>query len=128
MVSSCSRDGKACRVRYCLFYISNPESSEPKKRKAETSLAQKGSKPKRKRGEKAKAMLGGPKVKANKQADDVCHHCGQVGHWLRNCKAYLEQKRFVKGMYIMISICRLVLLLGYWILDVAHISVMIYSC
>lgn len=61
-------------------------------------MAQKSSKPKRKRGKKAKTVLGVPKVKANKQANDVCHHCGKLGHWLRKCKAYLVQKRSGKGM------------------------------
>ena len=24
---------------------------------------------------------------------ETCFHCGQVGHWKRNCKAYLESKK-----------------------------------
>ncbi|PWA92751.1 zinc finger, CCHC-type [Artemisia annua] len=47
---------------------------------------------------KGKAQLAyGPKPKTPPPAkkehpakDTVCHHCGVVGHWRRNCAAYLE--------------------------------------
>ncbi|GFP91121.1 retrovirus-related pol polyprotein from transposon tnt 1-94 [Phtheirospermum japonicum] len=42
---------------------------------------------------------GSKSGKVSKQADDVCHHCGKPGHWRRNCKDYLDQKRSEKGMY-----------------------------
>ncbi|GFQ08258.1 hypothetical protein PHJA_002969800 [Phtheirospermum japonicum] len=42
---------------------------------------------------------GSKSVKVSKQVDDVCHHCGKPGHWRRNCKEYLDQKRSEKGMY-----------------------------
>ncbi|KAL7105912.1 hypothetical protein ACP275_07G076500 [Erythranthe tilingii] len=35
--------------------------------------------------------------KVTKQVDDACHHCGKKGHWRRNCKAYLDQKRSEKA-------------------------------
>ena len=29
--------------------------------------------------------------------DDVCFHCGVKGHWLRNCKKYMEEKKKNRG-------------------------------
>ena len=33
-------------------------------------------------------------TKAKKTASkETCFYCGQVGHWKRNCKAYLESRK-----------------------------------
>ena len=34
-----------------------------------------------------------PKVKSGPIADDECFHCNAKGHWSRNCKKYLEDKK-----------------------------------
>ena len=34
-----------------------------------------------------------PKVKSGPTPDDGCFHCHAKGHWLRNCKKYLEDKK-----------------------------------
>lgn len=44
------------------------------------------------------------KKRVNKQEDDVCHPCGEKGHWCRNWKAYLEEKRYPKGIYFIENI------------------------
>jgi hypothetical protein len=31
--------------------------------------------------------------KASPSSDDVCFHCGVKGHWSRNCKKYLKEKK-----------------------------------
>ena len=31
--------------------------------------------------------------KAGASPDDACFHCGVKGHWSRNCKKYLEDKK-----------------------------------
>ncbi|VFQ60200.1 unnamed protein product [Cuscuta campestris] len=55
-----------------------------------------------------KAKKNGPKGKGNSEPnsrssklkpkggvakDSICHHCGEVGHWKRNCKQYLATKK-----------------------------------
>ncbi|VFQ62648.1 unnamed protein product [Cuscuta campestris] len=55
-----------------------------------------------------KAKKNGPKGKGNTKPksnssklepkggvakDSICHHCGEVGHWKRNCKQYLATKK-----------------------------------
>ncbi|VFQ90269.1 unnamed protein product [Cuscuta campestris] len=55
-----------------------------------------------------KAKKNGPKGKGNNDPksnspklkpkcgvakDSICHHCGEVGHWKRNCKQYLATKK-----------------------------------
>ncbi|VFQ73001.1 unnamed protein product [Cuscuta campestris] len=55
-----------------------------------------------------KAKKNGPKGKGNTEPksnssklkpkggvakDSICHHCGEVGHWKRNCKQYLANKK-----------------------------------
>ncbi|VFQ82608.1 unnamed protein product [Cuscuta campestris] len=55
-----------------------------------------------------KAKKNGPKGKGNTEPksnssklkakggvakDSICHHCGEVGHWKRNCKQYLATKK-----------------------------------
>ncbi|GJQ96985.1 retrovirus-related pol polyprotein from transposon TNT 1-94 [Tanacetum coccineum] len=32
-----------------------------------------------------------PSVKEHPTKDDICHHCKEVGHWKRNCPAYLAE-------------------------------------
>ena len=34
-----------------------------------------------------------PKVKSGPTPDDECFHCHAKGHWSRNCKKYLEDKK-----------------------------------
>ena len=55
---------------------------------------------KRKRQKPAKSETSGQATKAkekNKKVspsfDDVCFHCSVKGHWSRNCKKYLEEKK-----------------------------------
>jgi hypothetical protein len=31
--------------------------------------------------------------KTGPSLDDICFHCGVKGHWSRNCKKYLEEKK-----------------------------------
>ena len=38
------------------------------------------------------------KKKAGAPSDDVCFHCSVKGHWLRNCKKYMEEKKKNGGM------------------------------
>ena len=38
-----------------------------------------------------------PKVKENPAKDATCHHCGEVGHWRRNCPKYLAELRAGKA-------------------------------
>ncbi|XP_031392127.1 uncharacterized protein LOC116204198 [Punica granatum] len=40
---------------------------------------------------------GALKPKAKVAKDDYCFHCGNTGHWKRNCKIYLEELRKKKG-------------------------------
>jgi hypothetical protein len=42
--------------------------------------------------DKAKSKFK-PKPKAKISNEGVCHHCGEPGHWLRNCKLYLGEKK-----------------------------------
>ncbi|KAK1424234.1 hypothetical protein QVD17_19555 [Tagetes erecta] len=40
---------------------------------------------------KGKAKAEPFKPKEKKQKSDPCFHCGEVGHWLRNCPTYLKE-------------------------------------
>ncbi|PWA38154.1 hypothetical protein CTI12_AA583780 [Artemisia annua] len=40
-----------------------------------------------------KPKIPPPAKKEHPTKDTVCHHCGVVGHWRRNCAAYLEGLR-----------------------------------
>ncbi|PKI36625.1 hypothetical protein CRG98_042978 [Punica granatum] len=40
---------------------------------------------------------GALKPKAKVAKDDCCFHCGNSGHWKRNCKVYLEELKKKKG-------------------------------
>ncbi|VFQ79398.1 unnamed protein product [Cuscuta campestris] len=33
------------------------------------------------------------KPKGGVTKDSICHHCGEIGHWKRNCKQYLATKK-----------------------------------
>ncbi|XP_073139007.1 uncharacterized protein [Henckelia pumila] len=56
----------------------------------------KRSAPTRKNKPNKKHLLNAPKTD---KKDDVCFHCKQPGHWMRNCRDYLSQKRSEKGMF-----------------------------
>jgi hypothetical protein len=60
------------KKRKCLAKAKNPAESETSKQATKAK-------------EKNK--------KADPSPDDVCFHCGVKGHWLRNCKKYLEEKK-----------------------------------
>ncbi|KAK9675631.1 hypothetical protein RND81_11G020100 [Saponaria officinalis] len=48
-----------------------------------------------KKGAKAKGktiMNRNPKPKTTKHPNDKCNHCGELGHWKRNCPKYLKEK------------------------------------
>ncbi|PKI64995.1 hypothetical protein CRG98_014619 [Punica granatum] len=55
----------------------------------------------KKKGKKArgasKCDSGALKPKAKVAKDDCCFHCGNSGHWKRNCKVYLEELKKKKG-------------------------------
>ncbi|PKI48303.1 hypothetical protein CRG98_031305, partial [Punica granatum] len=55
----------------------------------------------KKKGKKAKGASqydsGALKPKAKVTKDDYCFHCGNSGHWKRNCKIYLEELKKKKG-------------------------------
>src|SRR6185312_7485375 len=34
-----------------------------------------------------------PKAKSGPTSEDECFHCHEKGHWSRNCKKYLEEKK-----------------------------------
>jgi hypothetical protein len=38
-----------------------------------------------------------PKAKSSPTSEDECFHCHEKGHWFRNCKKYLEEKKKKKG-------------------------------
>jgi hypothetical protein len=38
-----------------------------------------------------------PKAKSGPTFEDECFHCHEKGHWSRNCKKYLEEKKKKKG-------------------------------
>jgi hypothetical protein len=38
-----------------------------------------------------------PKAKPGPTSEDECFHCHEKGHWSRNCKKYLEEKKKKKG-------------------------------
>ncbi|PKI39012.1 hypothetical protein CRG98_040610 [Punica granatum] len=53
------------------------------------------------KGKKAKGASkydsGALKPEAKVAKDDYCFHCGNSGHWKRNCKVYLEELKKKKG-------------------------------
>ncbi|NEY13665.1 hypothetical protein DDE04_09195, partial [Bifidobacterium pseudocatenulatum] len=53
------------------------------------------------KGKRAKGAskydLGALKPKAKVAKNDYCFHCGNTGHWKRNCKIYLEELKKKKG-------------------------------
>ncbi|PKI53380.1 hypothetical protein CRG98_026220 [Punica granatum] len=55
----------------------------------------------KKKGKKAKGASkydsSALKPKAKVAKDDCCFHCGNSGHWKRNCKVYLEELKKKKG-------------------------------
>ncbi|PKI36517.1 hypothetical protein CRG98_043094 [Punica granatum] len=59
------------------------------------------------KGKKAKGASkcdsGALKPKANVAKDDYCFYCGNIGHWKRNCKVYLEELRKKNGSKTSIS-------------------------
>ncbi|XP_073133292.1 uncharacterized protein [Henckelia pumila] len=52
--------------------------------------------PTQKKKPNKKRLLNVPKTD---KKDNVCFHCKQPGHWMRNCRDYLAQKRSEKGMF-----------------------------
>ena len=45
---------------------------------------------------------------------ETCFYCGQVGHWKRNCKAYLESRKEV--------VCDVPSTLGIYVIEVNIVS------
>ncbi|KAJ1256410.1 hypothetical protein BS78_K034100 [Paspalum vaginatum] len=67
-------------------------------------MVQKDSKKRKRKGKgnvKAKDRIQKPKPdvkpKAGPSPSDKCFHCGDSGHWSRNCQKYLEEKNKKKG-------------------------------
>ncbi|XP_017985389.1 PREDICTED: uncharacterized protein LOC108663972 [Theobroma cacao] len=71
-------------------------SSSKAHTKQQKKKAQKGKKVKS-QNEKALRLKGG--VKKDKEKN-ICHHCGKLRHWRRNCKEYLttmsKKKNLIK--------------------------------
>ncbi|GKD21795.1 zinc finger, CCHC-type containing protein [Tanacetum coccineum] len=40
---------------------------------------------------KDKSYIPKPNAKEHPAKNDACHHCKEVGHWKRNCLAYLAE-------------------------------------
>jgi hypothetical protein len=38
-------------------------------------------------------LKSAPKAKSGPTSEDECFHCHEKGHWSRNCKKYLEEKK-----------------------------------
>src|ERR687885_2662473 len=61
--------------------------------------------------------------KANNQKEDPCFHCGEMGHWKRNCPVFLKElkaKRDVgqtSGMTYMIYVELSITSSNTWVLD-----------
>ncbi|XP_074576281.1 uncharacterized protein LOC141832800 [Curcuma longa] len=71
-----------------------PSVKNEKKAVMLVDSSKKGSKRKATRqnkGKKKKAKVTEPASKG------PCHHCGKMGHWRRNCKAYLETVKAKKA-------------------------------
>ena len=73
------------------------------------------------------------KIGKETSSKGICFHCGQYGHWKRNCKAYLESKKKVacatstpSGIYV--NEVNTVSYGNLWVLDTgcgSHIYVLI---
>src|SRR6185369_11055281 len=74
-------------------------AEESKKRKRWTPPNPKGKgKEKSSGGESSGSKLKpAPKAKSGPTSEDECFHCHEKGHWSRNCKKYLEEKKKKKG-------------------------------
>ena len=64
----------------------------------------------KKKKKQTKGKKSGPSVppsggvkKPKRAAEDACHHCGEIGHWKRNCPQYLahirQQKASSSGIF-----------------------------
>ena len=80
-------------------------------------------KPKSKKNAKpkdSKAKVG----EKRKDKKGICFHCKAEGHWLRNCKAYLESKKKHKGHASasgMLDISLMFTYFRYMIPDLTHL-------
>ncbi|EOY19271.1 Retrotransposon protein, putative [Theobroma cacao] len=79
MLDTAKRSIRKDKGSLLLLSFSKAHTKQQKKK------AQKGKKVKS-QNEKALKPKGG--VKKDKETD-ICHHCGKLGHWRRNCKEYL---------------------------------------
>ncbi|PWA57417.1 zinc finger, CCHC-type [Artemisia annua] len=55
-----------------------------------------------------KPKIPPPAKKEHPAKDTVCHHCGVVGHWRRNCAAYLEGLRNNKASAASTSVFKII--------------------
>ena len=76
--------------------------------------------------EMAEGKMAKKKIKETSQkgtsANDIFFHCGQDGHWKRNCKAYLELKNKVacdapSSTGIHVIMVNIVSLYNIWVCD-----------
>ncbi|WVZ57947.1 hypothetical protein U9M48_008275 [Paspalum notatum var. saurae] len=73
-----------------------------KKTSHHVMMVQRDSKKRKRKGKgKAEDRIQKPKSdakpKAGPSSSDKCFHCGDSGHWSRNCQKYLEEKKNKKG-------------------------------
>ncbi|GKF28774.1 zinc finger, CCHC-type containing protein, partial [Tanacetum coccineum] len=79
------------------------EETLPKKVDAPALHAIRAERSRKKNKKPSKAAKGNlpPPKKDNPVKDAICHHCGEVGHWRRNCPTYLikllKKKQLAQG-------------------------------
>jgi hypothetical protein len=72
-----------------------------------------------------------PKAKSGPTSEDECFHCHEKGHWSRNCKKYLEEKKKNKGSETStsgINVIKINIALSYSELCVFDTGSMIHTC
>jgi hypothetical protein len=74
-------------LRKALGHVMTVQKGKKRKRLA------KAKKPAESETSKQATKVKEKNKKASPSPDDVCFHCGVKGHWSRNCKKYLEEKK-----------------------------------